>query len=67
MYSSLNVEKAYFMRGVRISKRVRFSHPLLIISVRKLEFTRLLALFVCEKTKSVMITERKSRSNILHV
>ena len=27
----------------------------------------LLAFFVCEKTKSVIITERKSRSNILHV
>ena len=38
-----------------------------LIGVRNLEFTRLLAFFVCEKTKSVIITERKSRSNILHV
>jgi len=38
-----------------------------LLDVRNLEFTRLLAFFVCEKTKSVIITERKSRSNILHV
>ena len=40
MYSSLNVEKAYFMRGVRISERVRFSHPLLE-SLENTEFSGL--------------------------
>ena len=29
-------------------KLVRFSHPLLIIGVRKLEFTRFLAFFICK-------------------
>jgi len=38
-----------------------------LIGVRNLVKPRLLAFFVCEKTKSVIITERKSRSNILHV
>ena len=53
MYSSLNVEKAYFMRGVRISKRVRFSHPLLTINDARASKINGSSVFLCLKSDKI--------------